>query len=130
MLKRQLIHFALAGIAGYVADAGTLMLISPLAGPYAGRGISFLVAVLVTWIINRNVTFKQQRGGRSLHREFIAYLSTALVGGAASLGSYSLLVSLFGSQPAALALFVAIGSVIGMAFNFALSKHVVFGPRA
>lgn len=130
MLKRQLIHFALAGVVGYAADAGTLLLVSPLAGPYAGRGISFLVAVLVTWIINRNVAFKQQRGGHPLHREFIAYFSTALVGGAASLSSYSLLVSLFGSQPAALALFVAIGSVIGMAFNFTLSKYVVFRHRA
>ncbi|MCA0186062.1 MAG: GtrA family protein [Proteobacteria bacterium] len=130
MLKRQLIHFALAGIAGFVVDAGTLLLVSPLAGPYAGRGISFLVAVLVTWLINRNLAFKQQRGGRSLQREFIAYLSTALVGGAASLGSYSLLVSLFGSRPASLALFVAIGSVIGMAFNFTLSKYVVFRHRA
>lgn len=130
MLRRQLVHFALAGVAGYIADAGVLLLLHPVTGPYAGRVLSFGVAVVVTWLINRNLTFRQQRRFTSLGHEFATYLATALVGGAASLGSYSLLVSLFGSSQGALLLFVAIGSLVGMLFNFTLSKYLVFTPRS
>lgn len=130
MLKRELAHFTLAGLAGYAADAGVLLLTNPLIGPYFGRLASFVAAVFVTWIINRSLTFRNRRKYSSLYQEFAAYFITALAGGCASIGLYSLLIFNFKVSNLGLMAFVAAGSLAGMAINFLLSKHVVFKPHA
>ncbi|WP_280174532.1 hypothetical protein [Pantoea rodasii] len=44
---------------GFLIDAGALYLAKPFVGIYFGRLISFFLAVMVTWLFNRNVTFKK-----------------------------------------------------------------------
>ncbi len=123
---KQLVQFALAGTVGYFVDASVLLLAAPHFGPYMGRVISFLAAVLTTWLINRSLTFRHQRGDGPMHHEVALYALTALGGGAVNLASYSLLVYLFELSALWLPVAVALGSLAGMTVNFWLNRRFVF----
>ncbi len=123
---KELFLFGIAGAIGFVADAGVLYLLTPFIGLYAGRIISFLIAVIATWIFNRNITFSQRSAGRGLLAEFVHYLSLMVVGGAINLSVYYLLIShsmTFHQWPVAA---VAVGSVAGMAANFLSSRFLLY----
>jgi len=123
---KQALQFAGAGVLGYLVDAGVLLLATPELGPYNGRLLSFGCAVATTWLINRSLTFRRERGSKALHREFARYLLVCLGGGAVNLACYSLLVYLLDLDRVWLPLAVAVGSLAGMAANFTLSKRFVF----
>ncbi|WP_312240045.1 GtrA family protein [Pantoea sp.] len=126
---KELFLFGIAGVIGFVVDAGVLYLLKPVLGIYAGRIVSFFMAVLMTWIFNRNVTFRQCSAGRGLMAEFVHYLSLMIVGGAINLGVYYLLIghyALFHQWPVAA---VAAGSVAGMAANFLSSRFLLYKKR-
>jgi putative flippase GtrA len=56
---KRFASFLVAGGAGFVADAGALLVLlawTPL-GPLAGRAVSIAFALLVTWTLNRTITF-------------------------------------------------------------------------
>tara|TARA_R110000823_G_scaffold171736_7_gene304156 strand:- start:31866 stop:32309 length:444 start_codon:yes stop_codon:yes gene_type:complete len=126
---KQISQFAFAGTVGYLADTFTLLLVYPWTGAYAGRFVSFSCAVLTTWLINRSLTFRHQRDGKPIHREFSLYFLSMLGGGAVNLLSYFLVVYLFTLPPSALPVAVAVGSLAGMLVNYSLSKRVVFTGR-
>lgn len=82
----RLLRFAITGGIGFVADAAALALLlwaTPL-GPFAARLISIGVALAVTWLINRRVTFRPSArgalhegaryGGVGLATSFVNYL--------------------------------------------------------
>lgn len=123
---KQLAHFAFAGTVGFLVDAGVLLWASGIWGPYLGRGVSFAAAVFTTWLINRSLAFRHQRGRHPVHREFAIYALTTLGGGAVNLGAYALLVYLFGLPSHLLPLAVAVGSLAGMLVNYWLSRTFVF----
>ena len=105
------------------------MLVYPWTGAYAGRFISFSCAVLTTWLINRSLTFRHQRDGKPIRREFSLYFLSMLGGGAVNILSYFLVVYLFALPAPALPIAVAVGSLAGMLVNYSLSKRVVFTGR-
>ena len=130
----ELLRFALAGVAGFAADAAVLYLALALgAGPLGGRVVSFLAAVFVTWQINRRITFSSVAATGSLWRQWWRYLGTMLLGGAVNLGVYGLIMLLAPAGAAASPvrsslplLALACGSLAGMAFNFVGAKLFVF----
>ena len=126
---KQLSQFAFAGVIGYLVDTGVLLLVYPWAGAYAGRFISFAAAVLATWLINRSLTFRNQRDGKPLHREFSLYFLSMLGGGAVNVFTYAGLVFFFNLSLSMLPVAVAVGSLAGMMVNFWLSKRFVFTAR-
>ena len=123
--SRQLLRFALNGVAGALADTAALYLALALgAGHYAGRLLSFLFAVWVTWRLNRLYTFDATE---SAWHEWWRYLAAMLGGGAVNYATYMLLLQLV--LPAARwapAVGVALGSLAGMVFNFFSAKYFVF----
>ena len=123
---KQLLLFAVAGAIGFVVDAGVLLWVHAVLGAYLGRLLSFFCAVITTWLINRSLTFRGQRDGKPLHREFSLYFLTTLGGGAVNLASYFLIVYLFDLSARGLPLAVAVGSLAGMLVNFWLSRRFVF----
>jgi putative flippase GtrA len=127
----KLIGFVVAGGTGFLVDAGVLWLgIHALGlGALAGRGISFTAAVVTTWLINRSITFAQQRGRRG-RDEVILYVLATLASGALNLGVYALVLRLVGDEgwrPFA-ALVLGVGT--GLVSNFLLYNFVVFRPPA
>jgi len=128
-LVRELLLFGLAGVIGFVADAGVLYLLKPFLGLYYGRLVSFFCAVLTTWFINRHLTFNQRASGLSLPQEFSRYLGLMLGGGVVNYVSYALLVyfvEFVARQPV---WGVAVGSCAGMLVNWLLARFFIFRGR-
>lgn len=126
---KPLVLFAVAGVVGYVVDAGVLLALAAFAGPYLGRIASFCAAVLTTWLINRRLAFRNAASGVRKRTEFLRYFATSAGGGAVNLAIYSLLVYVFDLGRIWLPAAVAAGSLAGMLVNFSLSKRFVFIAR-
>ena len=126
-LKREAIIFALAGTAGFLVDASTVLTLSNLAAfdLVSAKLVGFAVAVTVTWIINRNVTFAHRKDERLL-REWTRYVSANSFGGLINNGIYMLLVFTWSLPARYPVLAVAAGSLAGMMFNFVSSRCYVF----
>ncbi|MDB5949131.1 MAG: GtrA family protein [Massilia sp.] len=121
-------RFAGAGIAGLAVDVAVLYLALFLGlGLYAGRVASFVCAVFATWRINRRFTFGGDHAAPvSPWREWWRYLAAMLGGGLVNYAAYGAVIA-FGPRVALLPMAaVAIGSLAGMAVNFAGAKFFVF----
>jgi putative flippase GtrA len=122
-------RFAGAGVAGLAVDVAVLYLALALGlGFYAGRVASFLCAVFATWRINRRYTFGAavDPAAVSLWREWWLYLAAMLGGGVVNYGAYSGAIAFGPRAPLWPMAAVAIGSLAGMAVNFASAKLLVF----
>ncbi|NMA98941.1 MAG: GtrA family protein [Phyllobacteriaceae bacterium] len=125
-MKRRILPFAVAGAIGFLVDAGVLLLVSGVFGPFWGRLVSFVAAVLTTWVINRNFAFSDRTSGTGKRAEFLRYLFAMLPGAAMNGLAYALVVTLAGQSPLALTLAVAAGSIAGMGTNLAAANWLVF----
>ena len=121
-------RFAFIGTLGFCADVAVLYAVMHLfgAGRYAARGVSFMVAVTLTWFLNRTLTFPDRRSNAQLHREWMRFVVCNSVGGAVNIASYSLYVHFGPANQFTPMLGVAIGSIAGLGVNYTLSKHLVF----
>jgi putative flippase GtrA len=130
-IRREALRFAVAGVAGLGADVALLYLALALGlGWYAGRVLSFLGAVWLTWQINRRYTFQGRRDG-SPWREWWRYLAAMSGGGLVNYAVYSgalwLLRGWTPLPPVLLPLLaVGCGSLAGMVLNFVSAKFFVF----
>jgi putative flippase GtrA len=126
MIQRQIGRFAVSGSVGFLVDIGVLYGILQLGvGPYLGRLLSFLAAVYTTWIMNRNFTFRPQRG-QSLFRECFTYFIAMSAGGVINYSAYSAVMFFFGGPTIMPALAVCVGSACGMILNFPSAKYWVY----
>lgn len=133
-LAVQFGKFGLVGIAGLAVDTAVLY------GLLYGAGLervaeggfllarvpSFLAAATATWALNRIFTFRHADHGRSLIRQWAAFVAANSVGGVVNYGAYAGCIAVgepFLTHPV---LAVAVGSLAGMFFNFAASKKLVF----
>ncbi|WIM56536.1 GtrA family protein [Pantoea anthophila] len=123
---KELLFFSVAGVLGFLTDAGTLYLVKSFIGVYFGRLVSFFLAVIVTWLFNRNITFKESTANMSLISEFLHYLSLMVVGGTINLGVYYLLVGSVDQIREWPVIAVAVGSIAGMVANFISSRYLLY----
>lgn len=123
---RELLLFASAGLLGFVADAGVLYLLIERLGPYYSRAISFLCAVVTTWLFNRFLTFRRRNSGYSLWIEFMVYLGSMFTGGVLNLGVYGVLVYRLPLTLGFPLLALIAGTLSGMIVNFAVSRYILF----
>ncbi|UXL11330.1 GtrA family protein [Enterobacter cloacae] len=127
---RELFFFAISGGFGFLVDTAVLYLLIGSLGPYIARGLSFLSAVLFTWLFNRSITFKGKRSNMKARSEFVSYLLLMLCGGAVNYGLYSWLMSSHGVVSEYPVIGVAAGSIAGMFVNLATSKLILFRKEA
>lgn len=123
---RDSIFFGAVGTIGFLVDVAVLYSLAGLIGLFYGRAVSFLAAVLATWVLNRRWTFKHRRSGLASSREFAIYLVLMLVGGAVN---YAVYVGLVVSYQLALqhpVIGVAAGSLAGLLINFLASRFILF----
>lgn len=123
----QFLMFGAIGVVGFGVDASVLHLAAPLAGPYAGRLLSFLIAMSVTFLLNRAITFRHAAPRH--HRpgvQWARYGVANAVGGACNLALYAVLAGSMTLFAENLWAAVAAGSLAGWAINFALSRRFVF----
>ncbi len=122
----QFLAFALVGSAGFVVDVGVLMLLLAAGlGPLVARVPAFLAAATFTWAINRKITFRNR--SEHLLKQWVHFLAVNGVGGFLNLTVYAMLVKLAKISPI---IAVGAGSLSGLAFNYLLSKRLVFKDAA
>ncbi len=125
-----LMRFALVGTVGFAVDGGLLqMLVWSGWGPITARAISFPVAVLATWWLNRSITFRGQDEG-PLWASLLRYVAVSIVGTAVNFGVYTSLVLGSAAMAAQPIVPFAIASVIALVFNYLGSKHFAFKAKA
>ncbi|MBW8709391.1 MAG: GtrA family protein [Alphaproteobacteria bacterium] len=132
-LKRlSILRFAVIGALGMPVDWSVLQLMVHLgSGPYLGRLLSWFCAATFTWTGNRYFTFAatRARGFLATGREWLRFLAANAVGGLVNVGLYSVLVRFAPPPLNDLTVALVFGVLLGLAFNFTLSKKVVFkGP--
>jgi len=99
-------------------------------GPYLGRVLSWFCAASFTWAGNRYFTFAAKRAhGPAIFQEWLRFLGANSIGGVANVGTFFLLTH-FASPPFnGTNLAFVCGVLVGLVFNFTLSKKLVFkGP--
>jgi putative flippase GtrA len=123
---QQFVRFSLVGVAGFAVDAGVLYLALYIGfGYFAGRAISFILAVLTTWLINRQFTFVN-RPDISITTEISRYFIAMSLGGLVNYLAYSIIIMACRDLPFFPLIGVAVGSIAGLFFNFLSAKMWVF----
>ncbi len=121
------IRFGMVGAAGFSIDALVLHAMVGLFGfnPFSGRLVSFSVAVLTTWLLNRSFTFRHQKRHGPI-RQAVLYATVQGAGGLANFGAYSAAIAVFPPLGHMLLIPLAIGSAVGLCLTFIGSKHLAF----
>ena len=125
-LVRQIMRFGVVGTIGFVVDGGMLwVLLSAGLNPYAARALSFPIAVVVTWALNRIWTFSSaDKTGK--RQQFNRYLAVQLVGAGANYCVYSSIIRAFGHAGQVVFAALVVGSLVGMFLNFWGARRLAF----
>lgn len=125
VLKHSLVRFTVVGGVGFLIEALLLTYFAtvPSVGPIWGRFISFPLAVLATWWLNRTLTFKSTNDPG---REGMRYFLVQIFGALANLAVFISLVSHFPSLQGIPAVPLFMAAIVGLIVNFVLSKKFVF----
>jgi putative flippase GtrA len=122
----QILRFGAVGGVGFVVDGGLLWLLIGLDfNPYLARALSFPVAVVVTWALNRNWTFRATRDA-SRKGQFRRYFGVQIIGSLTNYLIYSAVIGFFGTASLTIFAGFALGSFVGSLLNFFGARHVAF----
>jgi putative flippase GtrA len=124
-LLREFLRFGTVGTAGFVADTTVVYSLRASAGLYVAGAVAYLVAVTVTWALNRIWTFRG-RGSGSMHRQWMLFMSANALGFVLNRGTYFILVTVSPLCVQYPVLAIAAGVAMGMFLNFHLSRTIVF----
>jgi putative flippase GtrA len=121
---RPLILFGVSGVLGLFVDISVLYVCKSVLGLYGARACSFLAAATFTWLFNRTITFQGPKPG-SIVVEYVTYLSSMTVGGGVNYMIYAVSVKWVDAIREQPAWGVALGSIVGMAFNFLSARRIM-----
>ncbi len=118
-------RFLTVGALGLITDLGSFTLILHLGvPPLIARLISLSVATLVTWRLNRALTF--DRSGRRQHREAARYAAVTSVAQGTSYAVFAFMTLTFlSSQPQAA---IIIGAACGALISYNGHRLFAFAP--
>lgn len=124
----RLRNFAVVGVVGFIVDGGLLSVLVHAAdwSPLKARLVSFPCAVLSTWLLNRQLTFRKH----SAHRtsvEALLYGLVQLFSAGVNVAVFVVCVSQFSRLAAYPIIPFAIGSGVALFFNFAALSTLVYG---
>lgn len=127
----QFLRFGLVGGVGFAVDAASVLLLTRGLGLslWLAYALSFVIATLATWLLNRAFAFGQPR--QPLHRlkgEYLRYFAVQSGGMAIRFGVIAAVLHLAPSLEAQPVVPLAFGSIAAMLFNFAGAKWLVFRP--
>lgn len=121
-------RFGLIGGLGFLVDGGILTLLNTwlLINVYVARAISFSIATVVTWYLNRSFTFKVHKARNASKKEYMHYLIVQIGGGLLNLLVFMTLLHFFSWMNEFPILPLALGAIFGMFFNYFFSRIWVF----
>ena len=129
-LGAQFLRFASVGAMGFVIDLMATLALAPALGPDLGRIVAILIAVAVTFALNRTHTF----GARNspVLKQAGRYLLVSGAGAGVNYVGYIACLAIIGysghdvAQNSGLAIAVAFGSALAMGFNFLGARFFAF----
>lgn len=128
LARSRFLRFGFVGGLGYFVNAAALWLahFGLGFGPDVSYVLSFLVAVTFTWWANRTITFGEHAARSNLLVEWVKFALANTLGFCANWALFSAMVHL--TPPPFDNVFVAqaAGTLLGLVFNFTLSKRFVF----
>jgi len=125
----RIARFLAVGGTGFLVDAAVLAVMTELlsVGALPGRTVSFSVAVLSTWLLNRRWSFRTREAPS--WGEFLRYLTSQGTGLSVNLAVFVTLGA-FAPDPASRPLVaLAVASMVAMIVNYLGLRFVVFGLR-
>jgi putative flippase GtrA len=136
--RATFVRFACVGATIAIIDVAVLYLLKDLPGfnVYTARLASYFAAMCAGYFLNRTFTFHHLERGRALWDELLRFFSVHAVGGVLNFAVYSLVVTLANAVGATgkVELFaplagVWLGGIVGMCFNFLVSRKLVFDAK-
>ena len=120
-------RFCLVGGIGFVTDAGLMALCIHGfgCGPFAARAVSFTVAVLVTFLLNRSLSFADLQG-RPVLSALAGYLLVQAFGFACNMLVFALAILRLPEPFSAPLAALALASAVALVLNYAGARLLVF----
>lgn len=121
------LRFVGVGTLGLITDVGAFTIIAAF-GPHAliARLGSVAIATLVTWRLNRALTF--DRSGRRQHEEAVRYaIVTAIAQGTSYVVFAALVLTVLASLPQAA---ILVGAAVGALISYNGHRLLSFAPEA
>ena len=124
---REIISFAAVGTVGFLLDAVIVWALTQFMNitPIWAKLIAFPFAVTLTWLLNRNSTFKDRKQPNYI-KEWAKYIQVNSLGAITNNISFIILVAKIDYMYQQPIIAVALCSIIGMTFNYLGSKIWVF----
>lgn len=124
--QQQMLWFLVVGSIGFMIDGGGLFVLTEFFdwSPITARVVSMPLAILVTFLMNRYLTFKAKN--LPWVRAVVTYITANAVSQGINFGLYTLLVLAFAVLYQEPMVALVMSSAVAMVFSFLLSKYWVF----
>ncbi|HXH22938.1 MAG TPA: GtrA family protein [Dehalococcoidia bacterium] len=122
-------RFAVVGVAGFVVDGALLTALVNLAhvDTLLARGVSFPMAVTLTWFLNRRWTFFSQRHiDEAIASQYLRYVGVQISGAGLNVAVFLALLVLFPGLSREPLLALAPAALGAAAYNYVLSRQFAF----
>ena len=126
----RFLRFCCVGAAGFVTDTGILMALVHLGhvDPIVAKALSFALAVLVTFDLNRRWAFERGRDVRA-RTAFPAYLAVQGVGFLCNWTVFTACILLLPKPFGSVLVAAVIASAVALILNYLGAARLVFGDR-
>jgi putative flippase GtrA len=130
MVSRRFLKFLIVGGAGFAVDAGvlTFALGHVTSSIYVARALSFSLAVLATWLLNRTFVFAASESGIAV--EYARYFTIQVVAALTNLAIFVALIEAIPALSPTPVVPLAVGAILGALVNYAGSAWWVFRHRS
>lgn len=124
----QFVSFVGVGGIGFAVDALLFLALTAWYAnwhPYAGRAVSAICSISLTWAVNRRITFVEQKSADA-RREYIHYVVAQISGLMLNLGVFAAGVALVPVLRRHPIVALMLGAAAALAVNFLTAKNIVF----
>lgn len=128
--QKQFIKFSFVGGVGFIVDTSTYFILTR----YFGVGLaiaripsSLVFGMTTTFMLNRYLTFRDQRDGSMLH-QYLRFAAANIIGNLLNVGTHMLLVENVAFVHRFPLTGIVAGTFVGLIFNFIGSKYFAFRP--
>lgn len=125
---KRFVSFGIVGSIGFIVDSSVLLFLVHMLdyNILFSRIVSFIVAVFVTWLLNRYFTFSATSINISKSKEYLKYLVIQTIGALINFCIFFILIYSYEPFKDILIIPLAIGSGFALIFNFTMIKNKVY----
>jgi putative flippase GtrA len=124
-LSQNFIRFGMVGAFGFCWDTATVYTLRSFAGLYIAGTCGFIVAASVNWAMNRLWTYRHHNHDAA-HKQWMRFILANFIGFTVNRGCFFILISFYVTFKSHPVLAIIAGSILGILFNYLLSKRFVF----